>query len=1273
MTKLRLFIIDQTNGSPRSLFPISLSVLPTSQPHEEESLPILLGLYQSDSHGYLSIEISTIFFRLQVISKGDLGNFSEYFIEINNALDSQGNMGDDEAIVILRKLFSAGYTGNYANFITHITNEGAAARASKVIEPIYDIEKNKFYIPKYQFITLVVSSLQSVEAKTLKIEINPNEQGQVFIFNIPSTIQSLKESIYPSYVPNPDQLDRTISPNSFSSQPQLLIGQGECEDFLPNPLAEQVFKFKEILIQNKEREFIASSETSLFEADVRWGALLEIKTEWFPFGHALGEIKYSLALAPAEEVKIAIIDWERKDTATRTEGVEYTEELKNEQLRERSISDTMRAALRERQNSNSFSIGASAGGGFGGFSASVSTAASWTNSTGQRDTEASSMNSLADSVSQASSNIRNMYSTVVVQVSQKEQEKVETRIIKNHNHAHALTILYYEILRQYRVKMTPQFSKGLLYLKMQGLDKLFTDDSILSNYAVIKKNLLEPSFLISLDLLQQINSGDKSKIITLIGDSQFNKPNENNKISLLRITLSKVENEPRIGNFIFLYRRKKYDFWFAEPINEAFEKTFTVFSKKAQYYTALMPNNEERFVFRDANYLSNINSLGIDIDDISSIAIINADRSVVSPARNVSGEITITNVKLEYCNSIDGIDWRTMFDSSSNPHGFNLPFNLHAYTDFLTKPGMWFQDISSQTASHENVDSNLNHYQKTSITNLREHLNNNKAHYWRNIFLNREHNVYASEFDKITLSSDVEKTLLDIATPIPINVIGDYLVFEVPDSEERHIRAIKDKLKAELQKQITIRDVSLPTRGVFAETKLSHCSAAEVIDETRFWKWHEAPDTSNAPDIAAVGTGTRTQQQNLTPTQMPNSNLTIINPAAAPDPGTGLAGGLSLLGSLGAFTQAQGDQQTVRAAMQGNLDNVRRIAELNTQLQMQQRAQQNIDQTSDRIQRAVENGRLTPEQGQRMQEQIHSNLVGGSTNSEQSTPSTIDSSIGSLVNHGIATGADVTVSDGKGQSASVKGGNSKQAAVINFVPIDWGAKNLDDRMLYTMEKLVDEYHFSLNGAAGIVGNLVSESNLWPNRIEGPGLGAEPLTNPLDNPMTSWGFNPVLEQQVIDGVPQVDDAGNPKMIHGRSVHTTLFTADQVRYRNSHIGSGPFLPGVGIAQWTSSNRRRGLFGHEYNHIFLGSNILFNMDAQINYVKEELETTYKRLYDSLRGVITIENASERVTREYETPGVIVHEATNPDAALRRINASITHSRRALEFYNINHPPAE
>ena len=47
--------------------------------------------------------------------------------------------------------------------------------------------------------------------------------------------------------------------------------------------------------------------------------------------------------------------------------------------------------------------------------------------------------------------VRSLTSTVVVQASQAEQSQVQTRRVANHNHCHALTIQYYEVLRHFRI------------------------------------------------------------------------------------------------------------------------------------------------------------------------------------------------------------------------------------------------------------------------------------------------------------------------------------------------------------------------------------------------------------------------------------------------------------------------------------------------------------------------------------------------------------------------------------------------------------------------------------------------------------------------------------------------------------------------------------------------------------------------------------------------------------------------------------------------------
>ena len=128
--------------------------------------------------------------------------------------------------------------------------------------------------------------------------------------------------------------------------------------------------------------------------------------------------------------------------------------------------------------------------------------------------------------------------------------------------------------------------------------------------------------------------------------------------------------------------------------------------------------------------------------------------------------------------------------------------------------------------------------------------------------------------------------------------------------------------------------------------------------------------------------------------------------------------------------------------------------------------------------------------------------------------------------------------------------------------IHWPAVAPKDRLSYVMSRLINVYHYPVNGAAGIVGNLFAESGVLPSRIE----GSAPAT-----PMRSASFT------------------------GRS---TDFDPDEVMSRSDRADRpvGPRSPGIGLAQWTSEPRRSNLFSG-------GSSILFDMDGQVDYLVSEL----------------------------------------------------------------------
>ena len=174
--------------------------------------------------------------------------------------------------------------------------------------------------------------------------------------------------------------------------------------------------------------------------------------------------------------------------------------------------------------------------------------------------------------------------------------------------------------------------------------------------------------------------------------------------------------------------------------------------------------------------------------------------------------------------------------------------------------------------------------------------------------------------------------------------------------------------------------------------------------------------------------------------------------------------------------------------------------------------------------------------------------------------------------------------------------------------MDWTRVPGRTRMAYIMRRLIGHYGLSENGAAGLVGNLWGESACIPNRIE----GSRPET-----PMTAMDFYDRI---------------------------STFTAGEIAGRNAGKRLGPKLAGVGLAQWTEASRRSGLFQHEYAGRRLGPEILFDMDAQIDYLFAELRMSYAKVYKRLCDpAVTVDAASDEVMYRFESPAE-VHGPKDP-----------------------------
>ena len=134
--------------------------------------------------------------------------------------------------------------------------------------------------------------------------------------------------------------------------------------------------------------------------------------------------------------------------------------------------------------------------------------------------------------------------------------------------------------------------------------------------------------------------------------------------------------------------------------------------------------------------------------------------------------------------------------------------------------------------------------------------------------------------------------------------------------------------------------------------------------------------------------------------------------------------------------------------------------------------------------------------------------------------------------------ADRSVTEADPRVGQLAGQVASRGAIVN-----WAATTREQRQRYAVGRLVATYSYPVNAAAGLVGNLTSESEVMPPRLE-----ASSASTPLDAPDFAGTLRHWSPQQVMD-------------------------------RSYAKKTGPQHPGVGLAQWTLASRRSGLFAHAY----------------------------------------------------------------------------------------------
>lgn len=284
------------------------------------------------------------------------------------------------------------------------------------------------------------------------------------------------------------------------------------------------------------------------------GYVLNMHQAWVPDGFALGDLLYSLILAPGEEQRLVVR--ENKQSYTITDEADATD-LTSENYELEQNDDTNAAydyAVKQLSTGNSSykysaktgSIGASLGiGGVsngvaamfglsGGYSKSSGSGSSSARQSNSHNEASSTAQSFQHSIKSASDKISQAKRVSMEMATSEQTDSVATKIIANHNHSHAMTVQYWEVMRRYKlqtcidsvdlvlfiplrlIRFLPQTGGALMLdnVTPESFTKTFFNkryDTVL-RYADIIRSVLPYKHRTGLDLIRQYAAIPKWKL-----------------------------------------------------------------------------------------------------------------------------------------------------------------------------------------------------------------------------------------------------------------------------------------------------------------------------------------------------------------------------------------------------------------------------------------------------------------------------------------------------------------------------------------------------------------------------------------------------------------------------------------------------------------------------------------------------------------------------------------------------------------------------------------
>ncbi|WP_168210568.1 peptidoglycan-binding domain-containing protein [Persicimonas caeni] len=726
---------------------------------------------------------------------------------------------------------------------------------------------------------------------------------------------------------------------------------------------------------------------------VAHGHVLHFKQVWRADGYSMGDLLYSLPLAPCQQKQIVIHDWDRHDMATRDEFLSADERMSAYLDRDRDVSDILNTSFSERIKGGSktktkgfsFGLGHSGGGGigakvpvkgmqFGGvigsstgigaqYSSGNSTSSAWQNSA--RQLSAKGMNKLRDNVMQGASAVRNQRATVVQVVNQGERTSAQSEVIANHNHCHSITMEYFEVLRHFAIEQRLADVQECLFIPLEMTP--FDIHKILRWKSELAGSIYDRELLEGIDALETIearylNTGAQPGVLA---DEEIQDIGGELEFSMV---IARPEDDvDSDGEFGFSLARWNalsplLGPWTPMGVRSHFLGLAQA-AREKMFREEILPDILTEFI--DALEFGYVDREGtehvLNLDVVAeAFSHGNTDRKSrlrafmeeYEPGSSLRLKLRMLPGQSRFTR--DEVAWFYVKNDYPLPDGSRVSFrggNLRYVTANLDEAlfNAWNLNDDLGSADSATVRTPLNSrelfnpiqdlYDKAN--RLINHLNDHLEFYHKVLWYQMDADKRFMMLDGFIAPNSGGRSVASVVENRVVGVVGNNLVMPVARGVHLDPSFAQDgdepvDLLAHYAPTTPLDPfrISVPTRGVYAEAVMGSCNSCEKIDESRHWRFEEVPCGSKPTEIEPLSLASRYQAPgNLQPKDFAEALVALQDLPDAPDPASlsALIEAMATPGVFGDFAGLNQNQLNALKALKANQKGAIEAMRMNTE------------------------------------------------------------------------------------------------------------------------------------------------------------------------------------------------------------------------------------------------------------------------------------------------------------------------------------------------------